>query len=286
MLNPTLQLNYFNIATTLRPLRTPTKEEIDYITYQLYIRYGNQFKIEMVNISTLKIPRIQCIECGSTRNLNKHASYIIKYGCSCNRVNRRMDEFSHKWFWYELNKYHGEQFDFLISDYIENKNDFKLTCIKCGGSQQINYQSDISKIKCKTCNNATLPNITDNNTILPNIVDNNTMLLYPTSINNEKLNLYIVHLFNESESFIKIGTTKQTDIKKRFNGEISKLYNYNILSNFSGEPNITLNLENFIHNNLKKYKYKPQYRFGGFTECYSEEIKNDKFITNIFQLNC
>lgn len=78
--------------------------------------------------------------------------------------------------------------------------------------------------------------------------------------------LYKVKLYNESESFIKIGITT-TSINKRF-----RLipYKYEVLKVISGKSDYIFDLENRTKRLFKKYSYKPIIKFKGESECYNQ----------------
>ena len=76
--------------------------------------------------------------------------------------------------------------------------------------------------------------------------------------------LYKVRLYNDVESFIKIGiTTKQ--IAQRFR---NIPYKYEILKIVDGESDYIFDLENRTKRLFKKYSYKPLILFKGESECY------------------
>jgi len=76
--------------------------------------------------------------------------------------------------------------------------------------------------------------------------------------------LYKVRLYNDVESFIKIGiTTKQ--IAQRFR---NIPYKYEILKIVDGESDYIFDLENRTKRLFKKYSYKPLISFKGESECY------------------
>lgn len=89
--------------------------------------------------------------------------------------------------------------------------------------------------------------------------------------------LYIINIFNQEESFIKIGITYDT-IEKRFIRLKQSGYNYKILASVSipekgGRAIALIELE--VHTSLQDYKYKPKNYFKGQGECYNlADIKN------------
>jgi len=76
--------------------------------------------------------------------------------------------------------------------------------------------------------------------------------------------LYKVRLYNDTETFIKIGITTRNP-KKRMT---YIPYNYEIIKIIEGESGYIYDLENKTKRLFKKYKYKPLINFKGETECY------------------
>lgn len=76
--------------------------------------------------------------------------------------------------------------------------------------------------------------------------------------------LYKVRLYNDVESFIKIGMTTKP-VSKRFR---NVPYKYEILKVIDGESSYIFDLENRSKRLFKKYSYKPLLSFKGESECY------------------
>ncbi len=82
---------------------------------------------------------------------------------------------------------------------------------------------------------------------------------------SKKSKLYKVKLFNENESFIKIGiTTKPVEIRFK-----SIPYKYEVIKIIEGESGYIFDLENRVKRIFKKYSYKPKIQFKGQSECYN-----------------
>lgn len=80
--------------------------------------------------------------------------------------------------------------------------------------------------------------------------------------------LYIIKCFNENEEFYKIGITSKS-IKQRFHGK-KMPYNYKIIYEQSGSPEVIYNLEKELHKKHKQFHYKPIIFFpGSAKECFS-----------------
>lgn len=78
--------------------------------------------------------------------------------------------------------------------------------------------------------------------------------------------LYVVRIFNDFESFYKIGITSRS-ISKRMK---SLPYEYELIHDFvSNDGGMVYDLEIFLHNRFKENRYKPNTRFDGSTECFT-----------------
>lgn len=92
------------------------------------------------------------------------------------------------------------------------------------------------------------------------------------SCKNKEAFIYIVELWNDVESFIKVGITGKVTTKYRLT-QISKTYNYKILLEYKNIPEKIYDLENLIKRTFrKKFKYSPKLEFAGQYECYKKKI--------------
>ena len=81
---------------------------------------------------------------------------------------------------------------------------------------------------------------------------------------SDKAILYKVELFNEKESFIKIGITTKT-VKERLK---YIPYDYVLIKEISGESSYIYDLEIRIKRKLKRHRYIPLTSFKGDSECF------------------
>ena len=97
------------------------------------------------------------------------------------------------------------------------------------------------------------------------------------SLCEEQAYLYIVKLFNEYESFYKIGVTSKKEVSSRFE---AIPYDYGILKTYSHpSPSFILDLEAQL---LRiSNKYKPLKSFGGQTECVQSPEDAISYITSL-----
>lgn len=81
--------------------------------------------------------------------------------------------------------------------------------------------------------------------------------------------LYLVRIYNDSESFYKIGISKNTF--KRISC-ITNNYNKEILfSKPFTDHNLSFDLEHMLHRRFKSLHYFPKIKFIGHTECFKED---------------
>lgn len=96
------------------------------------------------------------------------------------------------------------------------------------------------------------------------------------SKNFESFKVYIIKCYNDEEDFYKIGRT-YTKIKNRFYG-VRLPYDYKVIKIFeSNDVNKVWDLENKLKQYFKSYKYIPKIKFSGMYECFSTDMKSDKF---------
>jgi len=92
----------------------------------------------------------------------------------------------------------------------------------------------------------------------------------PAEIKNDLPQVYIIICYNETEKFIKIGSTNKT-ISRRFSGHLP--YQYKVVRQFFTEKN--LELESEIMNEFSNSKYTPKIIFSGNAECINyDQLEN------------
>lgn len=78
--------------------------------------------------------------------------------------------------------------------------------------------------------------------------------------------LYVVELFNEEESFIKVGITTK-DLIQRFK---QLPYEFKLLRLIQGESGYIFDLENRFKSIYSQFRYSPRLSFNGDTECFTK----------------
>ena len=88
---------------------------------------------------------------------------------------------------------------------------------------------------------------------------------------NKECTFYIISCFNEKEYFIKFGITSQ-NVNARFFRDRDMPYKYDTVFEFKSNGENIWNIEKFIAEYYYKYRYIPEIKFGGYTECYDFSI--------------
>lgn len=87
--------------------------------------------------------------------------------------------------------------------------------------------------------------------------------------------LYFVNLYNEEESFYKVGITKHKKIKNRFCRE-RDIYNLDVIKRYDTNLYTAAILESVIKEENKEYSYEPNNLVTGKTECFTHNILEQK----------
>lgn len=90
--------------------------------------------------------------------------------------------------------------------------------------------------------------------------------------NNGLIKLYLINLYDEYESFYKIGLTIKS-LKERVSGIGG--YSFNEIYSFDLPAALAYDLERLLINEFSESSYLPNREFGGRTECFSFVNKNE-----------
>lgn len=91
------------------------------------------------------------------------------------------------------------------------------------------------------------------------------------STTNAEPKIYVILCWKGREKFLKVGMTTRS-IENRFK-EIP--YKYKVIKFVEINQTELYEYEQAIHGLLRKHKYYPSIKFGGYTECYKMEAKNE-----------
>lgn len=147
-------------------------------------------------------------------------------------------------------KRHGVLYDYSKVVYTGSKNKIEVVCRK-HGSFYITPSAHLGGTKCNKCYNRSCF----------------TKTKWRDVCNQRNSFVYLMMLTTPKEQCIKIGMT--TNIKERIKGLKKQKILVDLLNiiEFSNSDDC-YNTEKMFFRNLKKFKYKPQHKFGGMTECF------------------
>lgn len=157
------------------------------------------------------------------------------------------------------NTVHSHKYDYSLVRYKDAKTKVEIICPIHGVFKQ-RPNTHISKHGCYECAKSHCSD---------GIYCDN----YFKQHKNKQGYLYIIKFFNEEETFIKVGMTKQHKIKKRFSSQVN--YRYQILVYQPMSLKRAYLLEQQYKLKYKDHKYTPKIKFGGYTECFKEQILED-----------
>lgn len=204
-----------------------------------------------------------CEMCGS---VNKSTWRSMKQNnCRCNTCNMIMSKIRMKNV-YKRNKMNYLNIDVvktgkveIIGEYKGSREPIHTKCKICGNEWYPPYQHLKAGHACPKCGKVGL-----------GWSRTNWIESAMGSDNFESYKVYIIKMYNEEESFYKIGIT-YNELKYRMKG---CGYNYEVIKIIeSDDGEYIWNLEKELHKKHKEYRYIPKKEFGGMYECFSKIIE-------------
>lgn len=153
---------------------------------------------------------------------------------------------------------YGDRFNYDKVVYINNSTPIIITCKEHGDFIQRPF-NHFEGVGCKECSKKERP--------LGIGFSKAAWIRFCKNKNLHSLFCYIVRLYNDTESFIKIGIT--ADLKDRFRKFPYSVEKFHIIEN---TPEYIWDKEKELHRCFKKEKYKPLISFDGQTECFTLNI--------------
>ena len=155
------------------------------------------------------------------------------------------------------NLIHNNKYAYESTKYINSRSKLIVTCKKHGDFEQI-ANDHLAGSGCPHCGAESC------NTW--SYSDWESAGLKSTAFDSFKF--YIIRLYNDEESFIKVGKTYRK-LSDRFAVGQSP-YKYEILKTVEGGAEFISQLERSVLNSNAVSYYKPEISFGGCTECFSK----------------
>lgn len=156
---------------------------------------------------------------------------------------------------------HGDRYDYSKVEYINNKTKVCIIC-KIHGEFYQTPNDHIGNHNCRKCSEENHFNYN----MKDSLKDENK---------HKPLDFYIINLFNNNESFIKVGISKE--VKKRHTN-IKTKSGYNVKPFLIFPCNVleaTIIERNILKNCKENYNYLPLVKFPGYKECLTLQSKED-----------
>ena len=170
----------------------------------------------------------------------------------------------------DAKKIHKNKYSYSNFQYIKAKIRSNITC-KTHGDFLCSPDNHLRGKGCPKCAKAKVKFVTLNKFKAACDKNYKQGILYILKFNH----------INSNHDFIKIGITSKT-VKHRYNFEHYSEYTYNILKEYSFNPETTYKLEQKIHKLFYDYRdYSVSKNFNGYSECYTLQLPLEEVFKNI-----
>jgi hypothetical protein len=158
-------------------------------------------------------------------------------------------------------KIHGDTYDYSKVEYVSNKVKVCIICKEHGDFLQT-PNDHIGGHGCRKCS-------------VENHFNYNMKDCFLESNKNVPVDFYVINLFSETESFIKVGISREVT-KRHRNIKTKSGYNIECLLIFPSTVEESTFIEKTILHDLRKlYRYTPFVKFPGYKECLSDNSKEE-----------
>lgn len=169
------------------------------------------------------------------------------------------------------NQIHDHKYDYSKVKYINGYTKVKIICPAHGIFEQRPH-GHLQTRGCKECGNESKFNF-----------QRSAYIEHCDKVSKGLSNLYVILCRNNEEAFYKIGITLHS-VEKRYKGVMP--YKYKKVKLIRGNASFVWDLEKRLHGMLKEYACKPQIKFAGDTECFSQLTKDvEKLLDNFDSTN-
>lgn len=244
--------------------------------------HGNKYSyVKCDDFRTTSKVTIVCMKHGEfTRKAGKHLS--VNSGCTvCSGRNptNSSKPIGLGYFLDKSSKIHGDRYDYSKVELSNCRDKVIITCKLHGDFEQVAYEHYIGK-GCRMCGYISANKKKKNDGTIYSY--SRTKYIEMANAKTDGMsNLYIVRMKSEDESFIKIGICMH-GLKRRF----KKGFPYEISDSIviRMEAGKAWDAEKHLHRMLKHLSYKPEIKFMGSTECFSD--LNQDSMNMIGEIKC
>lgn len=237
---------------------------LDEILIKLKNKHGDKFDYSGIDFKDYFTPvtfRCRIHNENVTQTLSAH--FHSKNGC----LKCRKDAISNyqkndtKYFIEKSEEVHGDFYNYENSVYIKSTELITITCPIHGDFEQL-AQSHMKGSGCKKC------------ALLGNSVYNTKRAMKNGIIwKKERTTLYFLEFVSQNEKYLKVGISKEFDIRLRTLKRLSQCeVNQVILNDLSLYDAVIV--EQAVLKEFESHRHTPSIKFPGHTECLSFDIKN------------
>jgi Zn finger protein HypA/HybF involved in hydrogenase expression len=236
--------------------------------------YGDKDNYEKTNIISSK-EKIEITCTKHDRTFEKSIqTYLAGYGCPmCSAENySQIRTKSTEDFIKQSKEIHGDSCDYTNTVYKSCRDKVTIKCNKHNTYFETVPSNHIAGGKCRKCLSENISNSLKGKEGTCGYNKSG----YIKQANGRQAYIYLIRCWNDEEEFYKIGKTF-LDINKRFTkGNIC--YNFEKVSFYNGDSGYIYDLENELHRKYKAFKYNPNNKFAGYTECYDLTLPTEEII--------
>lgn len=242
----------------------------EYFAKQSMEVYGNIFDYSLVEYVNAATPvKIICKEHGIfIVTPNAHFSSIKMAHCSVCKKNEGKQKILNKvdLFIEKALLKHKDKFDYSEINYTGSHGKIKVRCKEHNHTfEQIAREHIKGDGGCEFCRRKSISKARKKNPTGWSL--SRWILFAQKSKQFDSFKVYILECYDENEKFIKIGRTYQS-INSRFRTKGMLPYKYNIVREFTGNPEDMFELEWNLKSKYSKQKYVPMKNFNGMHECF------------------
>ena len=185
---------------------------------------------------------------------------------------------THEQFLIDARRVHGDRYDYSMCNYESGRTKMPIMCGLHGVFMQHAEGHIHQKQGCMKCYRSRQTGATGKSGYSKTFFES-----YPEKKSSKAI-IYVARMQHENDDFIKVGISVKDSVKKRF---YSKSKRGTIITALVEQPTTLYDAflkEKYLLENLSKYRYFPNRKFGGYTECL--KINNDVISFINSYLNC
>lgn len=252
-----------NVSLTVRSLFDKTQISNYYLELikERHTNISNLSNFEKFNYETaLSYTTATCLKHGDYRT---KPNWLLTRGHHCSKCN---DEARSDRAKIDTEEYirrakviHGDRFDYSKTTYKGARELVTITCREHGDFEIVAYYHSSDTCGCQVCG------------VEKSAIGKERY----GKARNASAEVYVASMFSETESFIKVGLSKEP--KKRCRKLQAKCgYKVKLLySNLFSDSEVAWDVEQLLHKEFKDDSYRPKRKFGGSTECFNLSVESE-----------